>query len=1274
MKYKFFAFMAVAAFCASPLFAQKTVELTPEQKAAIVLEPELSDAFYGQVDRLYLNGMWKFKPELNLLEAQPGENMRFKQGADMRNPAVDAGLTSGYFRPGYDAKSWSELPVPWPWNITTDFKKGKNVKIPFAGLGYYRHSFSIPSGKKGMRAILHFASVQTECRVWLNGVELGTHVNSSPHGGPPWDFNQRLWLDDFEFDITKIAVFGGENTLVVRVFDDGQPLEERRWPDDGGITGPVTIDFTGEIRTTELLVSGNPATGAVRINAALYNDGTAAAELPLQAEIAPFTSAFYTPPEKVKSNIVDLGVTRIPPGTSRHSFSFTIEKPAAWSLESPFLYRLRLLSKGTVVGQTRFGFRTFEVSGGRFLLNGHPVYLRGSNPTNSWNQNQRILAFNKANWLREGLKLFKAANFNLLRVNNGPETKIFYDICDELGILTEDDFAVDSTDLQPDEARADMIKSISVASYVGADGKPIPAKAAVIRQWLGRLHNHPAVCMFTAGNEIGFSKRSGSSESDLAAYMNFFYDFIKSSDLQKRPVTPSSGLTVWMWSTPLKADYYDYHNYANGYNGWAGSGGENWTWRNHLARIYGKLDKPVINGECGGYEGGRACRKDIAGLAENGELDKTKYVKWANGISLNTGSISYHDYIARSYYAVFNGIRSGISKEAASMSTARLNYLYSVAMRRDMDFLEGFVLHDLDPAHFGLDPVNPFLTRSLVAGMAEKCRTNQEFLALRDALAPQAAFLDMCDRHGVAGGALISKIFLFNDLSAEPDLKVELSLEDSSGAVCKSIVVPFSNVRECSRLSAPFTLPIPAGLATGDYLLRTRLLKGNTVIHESASPFFVLASTGLKPLSTTRKVAVFDRVDVPAGGTASRLLTDFGVTHEKIGSLKNLDHFDVLILGPGVIDGKFAEHAPELRSWLERGGRIVCLEQSFAGPIPFAAELRYQSSGSMLFADVINIKHPLFDDLKPWHFEIWNGEREQKAGYLDAGGKAVYSSLIVPMPEGVALSGGTGGAGWVRNPVFGMVAGEVKVGKGLVLFSQALAVSRHGTDSVADLYLRNLLSYTLSDAWNGERASVLTGPKALMLDRKKCFFVDISKAANRAFTDEKDGDRLGGWTDQGANDLRMIPKGEVFFNGVPYRIIDDKGGKIPSCIVLRGKDRPYFAKEVTGIPVDRKARRLCFLQATAWGAAEKAGEYLVHYANGGTAVIELFNDKNIGGWWSPVGLPEAPVACEFIQSSGNRVGLYTFAWENPHPDWKIISIDLVSSGGPVVVCAAITGE
>ncbi|MBI4831037.1 MAG: hypothetical protein HY801_05675, partial [Candidatus Lindowbacteria bacterium] len=942
------------------------------------------------------------------------------------------------------------------------------------------------------------------------------------------------------------------------------------------------------------------------------------------------------------------------------------------------------LSGGKLIGQTRFGFRTFETKDGHFVLNGHPLYLRGSNPTNCWDKNQRVLAFNKGNWLREGLKLFKEANLNLLRINNGPESQIYYDICDEVGLLTEDDFSVDSKELPPDESRAELIKAVFVDKYVDADGKPVPAGSAVIRKWLGRLHNHPAVSMFTAGNEIGFSKRSGNSEADLAAYMNRFYDLIKANDLQKRPITPSSGLTVWQWSTPMKADYYDYHNYANGYFGWAGSGGENWQWRNHLTRIYGKLDKPVINGECGGYETVMALRGDIMKLAADGDLDKKKYVAWANAVSLDSGGITYHDYLARVYHAVFNGIRSGASKEALSLSTAKLNAAYAVAMRRDMDFLEGFVLHDLDPAHFGLDAMDPFLTAAKSAEQAAACRAHPEFLALRNALAPQAAFLDMCDRHRTAGGTLASKVFLLNDRYAatEPELKVDILLEDAAGTMRQSVSVVFKDVQERAHLSEPFSLPVPADLATGDYTLRTKLLKGGTVIHESTSPFFVLAAADRPKLrASTRNVAVYDRKDAAASGakavTASRILTDLGAAHENIDSFESIDKFDLLVIGPDAIDEAFFKDALRLRTWMENGGRIVCCEQSFTGPVPFAAELRFQPSGAMIFADVVDAKHPLFEGLKPWHFEIWNGERVKKDGFWDASPKALYSSFIVPMPEGVALSGGAVGAAWAHNPKFGMVAGEVKAGKGLALFSQTIAAERYGADPIADLYLRNFFAYALSEAWNGERASVLTGPKALMVDRTKCFFVDLAKVANRAFADEKDGDQIGGWTDQGANDLRMIPKGDVNFNGVPYRVINDDGGKTPACLVLCGKLRPYFPKEITGTPVARKAKRLCFLHATAWGdgKGEKAAEYRVHYANGETAVVELLNGKNIGGWWSPGDVPEASVACAFAQPSGNRVGLYTFAWENPHPDWEIASIDFVSAGlDPVPACVAITGE
>ena len=62
--------------------------------------------------------------------------------------------------------------------------------------------------------------------------------------------------------------------------------------------------------------------------------------------------------------------------------------------------------------------------------------------------------------------------------------------------------------------------------------------------------------------------------------------------------------------------------------------------------------------------------------------------------------------------------------------------------------------------------------------------------------------------------------------------------------------------------------------------------------------------------------------------------------------------------------------------------------------------------------------------------------------------------------------------------------------------------------------------------------------------------LDLSSGANSAFADETADDRRGGWTDQGANDLRLLKSGVQTLGGVPFSILDDgrSGGK--SCIVL----------------------------------------------------------------------------------------------------------------------------
>ncbi len=117
--------------------------------------------------------------------------------------------------------------------------------------------------------------------------------------------------------------------------------------------------------------------------------------------------------------------------------------------------------------------------------------------------------------------------------------------------------------------------------------------------------------------------------------------------------------------------------------------------------------------------------------------------------------------------------------------------------------------------------------------------------------------------------------------------------------------------------------------------------------------------------------------------------------------------------------------------------------------------------GDRFFADLIEMDHPVVEDFKPWHWELWNGKREYEDGVWRASAKGIYKSVIFPMTEDVIISGATFHRYGRKNPIVGMVAGEVKVGNGLVFFSQVLATKRYGEDPIATHYLHNLLTYTL---------------------------------------------------------------------------------------------------------------------------------------------------------------------------------------------------------------------
>jgi len=187
--------------------------------------------------------------------------------------------------------------------------------------------------------------------------------------------------------------------------------------------------------------------------------------------------------------------------------------------------------------------------------------------------------------------------------------------------------------------------------------------------------------------------------------------------------------------------------------------------------------------------------------------------------------------------------------------------------------------------------------------------------------------------------------------------------------------------------------------------------------------------------------------------------------------------------------------------------------------------------------------------------------------------------------------------------------------------------------------------------------------------------VDISGVCNVGFRDEKAGDGKGGWTDQGANDLRGLPSGELVLRGVPFRVVDPKDNGGRSAVVLRGKGTAHLPAGAT-IPLGRKCRTLYFLHACASaGQQRSAGRYQLLYDDGSTEQAALRPSRDIFDWWQPEDHGAVAVAWEGSNPERSTIGLGVFPLANPKPDRAIRAVRALAGGGdPVLMLVALTAS
>lgn len=154
---------------------------------------------------------------------------------------------------------------------------------------------------------------------------------------------------------------------------------------------------------------------------------------------------------------------------------------------------------------------------------------------------------------------------------------------------------------------------------------------------------------------------------------------------------------------------------------------------------------------------------------------------------------------------------------------------------------------------------------------------------------------------------------------------------------------------------------------------------------------------------------------------------------------------------------------------------------------------------------------------------------------------------------------------------------------------------------------------------------------------------DLGAVANMGFADDKAGDGVGGWSDQGwSNSFAEFEHGRTDFDGVPFAIADPGRHAGKAVVSFRHETLRGGPAEVTvPLPPGAHGRWLYLLHTACWAGAKAdtvLGTATVR-GPGGERQAEIRLGREVGDWWNPVSLPNGVVAVAKPNQSA-LVGVY----------------------------------
>jgi beta-galactosidase len=372
-----------------------------------------------------------------------------------------------------EVDDWQEVVIPHDWShekgVSRDGAQRDNGGYFDGGIGWYRTTFMAPESWKSKQVQIEFDGVYMNSEVWINGHYLGKR----PYG-----------YISFRYELSEFLK-SGENSIAVRVDNSKEP--SARWYHPCGIYAPVKLIVTGNQRispngiyiTTPVVTSEN---ATLKIQTNLFNSAAKKVNAVLE------TSLCDAAGEIVKVISIPLKWK----GNSELSASqeIVLDKPNLWNPESPYLYKVtsRLLVNKKLIDEveTNYGIRELEwKTDSGFFLNGKVCKLLGvcehyeGGPVGG--------AWTKP-LLRWKLSLLKDMGVNAIRAAHNPAPTMFYDLCDEMGLLVMDEIFDGWKRKAPMDYGAQAFNE-----WWERD----------ITEWLERNRNHPSIIIYSLGNETG---------------------------------------------------------------------------------------------------------------------------------------------------------------------------------------------------------------------------------------------------------------------------------------------------------------------------------------------------------------------------------------------------------------------------------------------------------------------------------------------------------------------------------------------------------------------------------------------------------------------------------------------------------------------------------------------------------------------------------------------------------------------------------------------------